>query len=150
MLLPAAPTLCAEFTDYVDCARVRIAGGVPQTATYTPVLLPRSDASPDGTCLAVRNRRGLCRGDVCEGGRPMNVSIMKVRGGYGRRGAPRTPRRATGVAVGGDGGGGVARSLLRLRGACGEAQPPLRGDGRPAGRWHTRPALLGGTPREVP
>lgn len=89
-----------EFTDYVDCARVRIAGGVPQTASYTPVLLPGSDKSPNGTCLATRNRRGMCRGDMCEGGRAMKISIMKVRGGAGGQwGAPLLPRLACGMAA---------------------------------------------------
>lgn len=63
-----------EFSDYVDCARVRIAGGVPQTSSYQPVLLPGSDAAPEGSCEATRNSISQCRNDRCPG-RPVSVMV---------------------------------------------------------------------------
>lgn len=63
-----------EFSDYVDCARVRISGGVPQTSSYQPVLLPDSDAAPKGSCQATRNSIGQCRNDRCPG-RPVSVMV---------------------------------------------------------------------------
>lgn len=63
----------SEFSDYVDCARVRISGGAPQPALYQPVLLPDSDAAPKGSCLATRNSSTQCLNDRCPG---RAVSVM--------------------------------------------------------------------------
>lgn len=140
-----------EFTDYVDCARVRIAGGVPRTESYTPVMLQGSDKAPNGSCLATRNRRGMCRGDVCDGGRDMKISIMKVResagswlGGGSRKGAaPRSPPLA--VGGGGGGGGGAARGRgMPLGLSRGRAAPRARA--RMAKRRHSVPARTAARP----
>lgn len=72
-----------EFSDYVDCARVRIAGGVPQTDSYQPVLLPGSDAAPDGSCEATRNSIAQCRNDKCPG-RPVSVMVAAEFAGGAR------------------------------------------------------------------
>lgn len=72
-----------EFSDYVDCARVRIAGGEPQTESYQPVLLPGSDAAPDGSCEATRNSIAQCRDDTCPG-RPVSVMVAAEFAGGAR------------------------------------------------------------------
>lgn len=49
----------------MDCARVRIRGGVALTRTFQPVVLP-----PSGRCATRRVARGLCRNDKCPGRPP--------------------------------------------------------------------------------
>lgn len=90
----------AEFSDYVDCAKVRIAGGEPQTESYQPVLLPGSDAAPDGSCEATRNSIAQCKDDTCPG-RPVSVMVAAEFVGGAR--PPPIPSSMYGGGGSGDG-----------------------------------------------
>lgn len=59
-----------HFGDYYDCSFVRLEGGAPQVAAYTPTFA-------GGSCLATVNRLGICKREPCAPMRKVRWRVPK-------------------------------------------------------------------------